>query len=206
MKGRAVSKSVLILTGFLLVFSAGCANNKQTSPLKKQVASLKREKTQLKNRIEQAESENKQLKKQLQVLHGLKDEVKLKDLYDLQKIKVGKYTNLYDKDKDGKREKLIVYVQPMDRAGDIIKAPGAVDIELWDLNRDNGKARLGRWHIKPDELKKLWFTTMFTANYRLTFDVADKIDEFEEPLTVKVTFTDYLTGRVFEEQRVIKPH
>lgn len=201
-----MSKSVLILTGFLLVFSAGCANNKQTSPLKKQVASLKREKTQLKNRIEQAESENKQLKKQLQVLHGLKDEVKLKDLYDLQKIKVGKYTNLYDKDKDGKREKLIVYVQPMDRAGDIIKAPGAVDIELWDLNRDNGKARLGRWHIKPDELKKLWFTTMFTANYRLTFDVADKIDEFEEPLTVKVTFTDYLTGRVFEEQRVIKPH
>ncbi len=201
-----MSKSAPILAGVLLVLSAGCANNKQTSPIKKQVASLKREKTQLKNRIEQAQSENRQLKKQLLVLHGLKDEAKLKDLYDLKTIKVTRYTNLYDKDKDGKKEKLIVYIQPMDRSGDIVKTPGAVDVELWDLNRDNGKARLSRWHIKPDELKKLWFTTMFTANYRLTFDVADKINEFEEPLTVKVTFTDYLTGRVFEEQRVIKPH
>ncbi|GAI66166.1 unnamed protein product, partial [marine sediment metagenome] len=32
-----------------------------------------------------------------------------------------------------------------------------------------------------------------------------KIDEFEEPLTVKVTFTDYLAGKVFTEQKVIKP-
>ena len=201
-----MSKSAPILAGVLLVLSAGCANNKQTSPIKKQVASLKREKTQLKNRIEQAQSENRQLKKQLLVLHGLKDEAKLKDLYDLKTIKVTRYTNLYDKDKDGKKDKLKVYIQPMDRSGDIVKTPGAVDVELWDLNRDNGKARLSRWHIKPDELKKLWVTTMFTANYRLTFDVADKINEFEEPLTVKVTFTDYLTGRVFEEQRVIKPH
>jgi len=26
----------------------------------------------------------------------------------------------------------------------------------------------------------------------------------EEPLTVKVTFTDYMTGKVFKEQKVIK--
>ncbi|GAH67953.1 unnamed protein product, partial [marine sediment metagenome] len=55
------------------------------------------------------------------------------------------------------------------------------------------------------ELKKLWFATLITINYRLTFDVADKITGDEEALTVKVTFTDYLTGKVFTEQKVIKP-
>jgi len=78
-------------------------------------------------------------------------------------------------------------------------------VQLWDLNRQDGQALLGQWHIEPNELKKLWFATLITINYRLTFDVADKIEDAEGPLTVKVAFTDYLSGRVFNEQRVIKP-
>jgi hypothetical protein len=39
----------------------------------------------------------------------------------------------------------------------------------------------------------------------LTFDVADKITGDEKALVVKVTFTDYPSGKVFEEQKVIKP-
>ena len=111
----------------------------------------------------------------------------------------------YDKDEDGKKEKLIVYIQPIDKQGDIIKVLGSVDVELWDLNKDAGQAKLGRWHVGLDELKKNWFTTLIGGNYRLMFDITDKVTDFTEPLTVKVTFTDYLTGRVFKEQRVIKP-
>jgi hypothetical protein len=63
---------------------------------------------------------------------------------------------------------------------------------------------LGQWKVETDELKKVWFKTLVTINYRLTFDVADIVETLEEPLTVKVTFTDYLTGKVFNEQKVIK--
>ena len=63
---------------------------------------------------------------------------------------------------------------------------------------------LGQWKIEPDELKKLWFETLVSIYYRLTFNVADIIDNLKEPLTVKVTFTDYLTGKVFTEQKAIK--
>jgi hypothetical protein len=80
-----------------------------------------------------------------------------------------------------------------------------VDVQLWDLNKDEGEALLGRWNVKPQELKELWFDALLRTNYRLTFDIADKIDKYEEPLTVKVTFTDYLSGKVFKEHRVIKP-
>ncbi len=64
---------------------------------------------------------------------------------------------------------------------------------------------LAKWHVKPDELKKLWFDTVLTSNYRLAFDVNDIVKSFDKPLTVKVTFTDYLSGKVFEEQKIIKP-
>ena len=196
---------IIILAGCLLVIAAGCENAGSRASTAKEIKTLKQEKTQLTRQIEQSKSETEQLKEHIQVLSALPPEVNLENLDRLQRIRITGYSNLYDKDKDGRKEKLIVYIQPIDRDGDIIKAAGAVDVQFWDLNKDNGQALLGQWHVEPNELKKLWLARFLTTNYRLTFDVADKIDEYEEPLTVKVTFTDYLTGKVFKEQKVIKP-
>lgn len=193
------------LAGCLLTFVAGCENGNRKSPLEEQINTLSQENKRLLRQINDSEAQNKQLTKQIQVLSGLPDEVKAENLYRLRQIKITGYTNLYDKDKDGKKEKLIVYIQPIDEQGDIMKAAGTVDVQLWDLNTKDSEALLGQWHTSPGELKKLWFATFITINYRLTFDVADKVDKFEEPLTVKVTFTDYLSGKVLKEQKVIKP-
>ena len=190
----------------LLSFAAGCENaNSIRTPLVEQIGNLTEQKKQLENQLEQTRAENKQLTKQMHVLSGLPEQVKGENLYDLEKIKIGRYTGFFDKDKDGGKEKLIVYIQPIDEEGDIIKASGTVDVQLWDLNKTDDKALLGQWNVEPDELKKLWFATLITINYRLTFDIADKVKSFDEPLTVKITFTDYLSGKVFKEQKVIKP-
>lgn len=195
----------IIVAGCLLAIAAGCDNAGSRAATAKEIKTLRQEKTQLTRQIEQSKSETEQLKEHLQFLSGLPPEAKLEYIDHLQRIKITGYTNLYDKDKDGRKEKLIVYVQPIDHDGDIIKTAGAVDVQLWDLNKKQGQALLGQWHVETNELKKLWLARFLTTNYKLTFDVADKIDEYEEPLTVKVTFTDYLTGKVFKEQKVIKP-
>jgi len=196
----------LLSSVFCLYFIAGCENaNSIKTPLVEQIGNLTEQKTQLENQLEQTRAENKQLKKQMHVLSGLPGQVKGENLYRLGKIVIGGYTGFFDKDKDGEKEKLIVYIQPIDEEGDIVKATGAVDVQLWDLNKEEGQALLGQWHVKPGELKKLWFATLITINYRLTFDIADKVKSFDEPLTVKVTFTDYLSGKVFKEQEVIEP-
>jgi hypothetical protein len=198
------AKSVAVLVGVgLLGFVVGC-NNGDKSPVAEQIDALREEKAQLAYELERSESKNEQLEQQIEVLSGLPED-KLEGLYELQRVKLTRYTNLYDKDKDGQYEKLIVYIQPIDEEGDVVKATGAVDVQLWDLNRDEDEALVGQWRVGPEELKELWFATIVITNYRLTFDVSDKIEQFKEPLTVKVTFTDYLTGKVFEEQRVIKP-
>ncbi|MCK4752942.1 MAG: hypothetical protein KAS75_05805 [Planctomycetes bacterium] len=194
----------IILLGFLLCLAAGCDEAAREVRLLEKINTLKQEKKQLANQIEQSEIEKEKLKEQAEVLAGLSSEVRLANLYDLQKVKLTKYTNLYDKDKDGKKEKLIVYLQPVDEEDDIVKASGTVDVELWDLNR-NGEAMLGKWQVGPEELKKRWFATLVTINYRLVFDVGGKITDEEEELVVKVTFTDYLAGKVFKQQKIIKP-
>ena len=194
-----------IFAGSLLAVAAGCDSADRPDPLKEQINSLKQEKTQLTRQIKQSGLENKKLKKQIHVLSGLPADVKLENFYNLQRVKISGYTDFYDKDKDGRKEKLIVYIQPIDQDGDVVKAIGSVEVQLWNLNRPNGNALLGQWRVEPDELRKLWFATLITINYRLTFDVADKIEKLEEPLTVKLTFTDYLSGKVFKEQKVINP-
>jgi len=202
---RLFSVLCLLSSVFCLCVAAGCENNSKKTPLVEQIEKLTEQKKQLEKQFEQSLAENKQLTKQMHTLAGLPENVKGENLYRLQRIDVGKYTGFFDKDDDGTKEKLIVYIQPRDEEDDIVKASGTVDVQLWDLNRDDGEALLGQWSVKPSELKKLWFATMVTINYRLTFDIADKVQSFDEPLTVKVAFTDYLSGKLFKEQKVIKP-
>ena len=195
-------RKIIILAGCVLAIAAGCEN-----PEKIEIKTLREEKTQLTRQIEQANTENEQLKKQVAVLSALPADGRLENLYHLQQIKITDYTNFYDKDKDGKKETLIVYIQPIDGERDIVKATGAVDVQLWDLNKAEGEALLRQWHVGPEELKKLWLVTLITVNYRLSLDLGDIVDKIKtaEALTVKVKFTDYLTGKEFEEQKVIKP-
>ena len=188
------------LAGCLFAVVIGCQK-----PYAEEVRALKRDKKQLQTQLNKSESEIEQFKKQAQVLSGLKPQVRLENLYNLQKIKLTRYTGLYDKNKDGKKDQLIVYLQPIDQENDIVKASGTVDVELWDLNKKDGQALLGQWHVEPGELRKLWSATMLIINYRLAFDLADKIEDLKDPLTVKATFTDYLTGKVLQEQKIIKP-
>lgn len=190
-----------VICGLALAVITGC----ESPPLTKQLINLKEENRQLQSRVAQADEQNQQLKQQVQMLGKLPPDIRLESLYNVQKIKVTRYTNLYDVDGDGRNEKLIVYIQPIDEEGDIVKASGAVDVQLWNLDKKDGDAMLRKWHVEPPELKKSWFATLLTINYRLPFDVADIVTGDEKALTIKVAFTDYLTGKVLQEQRTFKP-
>jgi outer membrane murein-binding lipoprotein Lpp len=188
----------------LLMFSlAGCQKEK-TENASSQIEKLKTQNSDLAVKLQQSQKESEQLKKQIQALRNFGENFKPEDIYNLQKINITRYTNLYDNDDDGKKETLLVYIQPMDEYGDVVKATGLVEVQLWDLDRKEGQPLLGQWQVSPAELKKLWFATLITVNYRLSFNIAGVVEKFDRPLTVKVKFTDYLSGKTFEEQKVIK--
>lgn len=192
----------------VLAFATGCESNNRKS-LKNQIDTLKLEKKQLRNDLEQARSENQQLTKQLQTLAGLDEWPADAAYYQLQNVSIGRYSGFYDKDRDGIKEKLIVYVVPTDPQGDAIKAPGEVDVQLWNLDQTQEKSLLRQWQVKSEQLKDLWVAGIIAVNYRLAFDVADLADQFEastDSWTLKITFTDYVTGKVFTHQRPVEQY
>jgi len=185
---------------------AGCDDAYTESPLQERLDTLTVQHAQLESQLALCKSENEQMQKQIHTLSGLPEQLRGENIYSIQNVVIGKYTGFFDKDKDGIKEKLIVYIEPMDEQGDIIKAAAEVEVELWDLSKTDGNALLAKWPtVKPDELKNLWFASVVKVNYRLTYDITDKVESLDEPLTVKVTFTDYVSGKVFKKQKVINP-
>ncbi len=194
----------------VLAFVAGCENTGKASKptTAEQVQQLTSQNTELQNQLEQAHAENAQLLKQAESLSKLPGEKRADAIYHIKAVKIGRFTNFYDDDKTpgatGKK-KLVVYVEPIDETGDTVKAGGAVDVQLWDLNKKENEARLAQWQIEPNELKMLWLGGMLSSSYRLSFDAAGIADKFDKPLTVKVNFTDYLSGMTFTEEFIIRP-
>jgi hypothetical protein len=169
-----------------------------------QIKLLAEEKTELKLQVEKLQDDNEELTKRVKTLSALGPEIRLGVLGRLESIEISGRSGLYDKDKDGTKETLVVYVRTIDDAGDAIKAAGSVEVQLWDLEAEDN-ARLAQWRIKPEELKRLWSSTVMTSYFRLTFDVSELLRDNEKELTVKVTFTDYITGNILRKQRVIQP-
>jgi hypothetical protein len=194
----------VLFASCLLVYTPACNNLNSRIALERRIKTLGDEKTILEDQIAREKAENKRLRGQIKTLAGIEEKIDIEKILDLQEIRLGRYTNLYDKDKDGQYETLIVYLQTVDRSGDVVKTAGAVDVELWDLNKPDGRL-IGKWLVTVEELNKLWFATIITINYRLTFDIAGSIEDKPNELIVKARFTDYLSGKVFKEQKIIKP-
>jgi len=194
------------MAALALILLGGCGiGSERMSPVEMKARDLEREKTQLAGQLEQCQVEAEQLKAQIKALAALPQNKPENLFYALSAVKINRFTDFYDKNEDGKRDKLIVYLQPVDQAGDAIKTAGVVGVQLWNLNQPNGQALLGQWQVLPGELYKLWFNTLTSTAYRLTFDMAPTPEMLAQPLTVRTTFTDYLTGQVFTDQYVIQP-
>jgi hypothetical protein len=199
----AIKYRLVVAALAVCAFLLGCDRGMEKS-LFSQIKLLAEEKTELKLQVEKLQGANEELTKQVETLSALGPEVRLEALGRLASIEISGRSGLYDKDRDGTKETLVVYVRTIDDAGDAIKAVGSVEVQLWDLEAEDN-ARLAQWRIKPDELKRLWSSTVMTSYFRLTFDASELLRDNEKELTVKVTFTDYITGNILRKQRVIQP-
>jgi hypothetical protein len=184
----------------------GCRQGTVVSTGTEQGVDPELENRRLASSIKRLEQDKEQLEQQVNTLAGLPETVDAAQFFRLRDVKLTKRTGLYDKDKDGSCEKLIVYIKPLDQDGDVIKAAARVDVQLWDLNADGAEALLSTWAVEPEQLRKMWFSTMLSINYRLMFDLPEKAVSLQGPLTVKVVFTDLLSGVVFNQHALVKKH
>ena len=118
----------------LLWLIVGCNDKKQL--IDDSRAKLIQEKQQLLQQKARLEQQNAQLKEQVATLQKFPPD-RMDQLVKVEKIELGKFTRAYDgdieQDPDGYDDGVIVYLILKDNDGDVIKAAGTVEIELWDL-------------------------------------------------------------------------
>ena len=123
-------------------------------------------------------------------------------LFTTHGLRLGKLTGGWDADtaKPGD-EGLQVFVVPTDQAGDEIKAAGTFVVDAFDLSKGD-EVRLGRWEFSTQEASKHWLGN--ALQYGFIFELPWQTVPTGDQVTIRTTFTDELTGRVFTAQRAVK--
>jgi len=126
------------------------------------------------------------------------------ELVQVSRIEFGRFTRAFDRDEDGYDEGIVVYLNTLDREGDRIKSAGQVQLELWDLAEAEGNRKQGQWHFDMTELGNYWLSGPLTYHFKFELDWPEGVQPGNKNLTVKLTFSDALTGKVLEIQQLIE--
>src|SRR5947207_5440695 len=82
-------------------------------------------------------------------------------------LKIGRLTGGADLDPNQPGDDgLKIYVAPVDRTGEAIKAAGSFVVEAFDLAKP-GDTRIGRWEFPTDQVQKYWVNFLTQTNYVL---------------------------------------
>lgn len=125
---------------------------------------------------------------------------RLDKLVTVDRVQLGRLTGGFSSSDQVGHDGIVIYLQPADRYGHVIKAAGTALVELLDLANSPGKHLLGQWQLDADQLGKLWAGRLWTNHYtiRCVFPTLPDHDE----ITVRVEFTELLTGRTFAAQKL----
>jgi len=186
----------------MLWFIVGCNDQKQF--IDDSRAQLIQEKRRLQQDKAALEQQNAQLKEQVATLQKFPSD-RMDQFVKVEKIEFGKFTRAYDgeteADQDGYDDGVIVYLILKDKDGDVIKAAGTVQIELWDLAA--AKHIIGEF-IPMSDLQTYWLSGPLTNHYKFQLPWPQENPPTHRFLTLKLRFQEALTGKTFEEHQKIE--
>ena len=189
----------VLIAGCLLSGCAGvgAAGNRQAS-----AAELAAENSRLARQIAQQRRELAQVNEQLEALRGFGDD-RLAHLVHVTDVRFGRYTGGYDANGDGLDDGVNAYLVLRDAENQAIKAAGQVDIELLDLAAGVSGMQVGNWHYGIAEVTDYWLAGLMADHYRFKLTWPDQAPPQHANLTIKLVYTDGLTGRVMEIQKMV---
>lgn len=194
-----------LLAVWTVLVMAGCDGGttaERFRQLDQQVLELSDQVAKLENDVAARDAIVNLQRKQIATLQKLGDK-RLEKVFHVTAIKLDRLTGGADYDGKPGHDGVTVYLQPVDKQGHVIKAAGDIRIELFDLANPDGKRRIGEYRWDVDHAGKLWHGRFMTNHYTVKCPWRTKPPAHDE-ITVRVEFTDYLTGQVFRTQRLVK--
>ena len=126
---------------------------------------------------------------------------KLDQLFTVHGLTLGRLTSGDNPDPHATVDsQLLVYAVPTDDDGDPIKVAGSFDVSAFDL-ADPAHPLVGHWNLSSAQTRGMFQSHLSLYTYVLACPWQMKPQH--PPLTVRVSFHDELTGRVFNAERVV---
>jgi len=193
---------LLGIAAALVPVALGCEGPSQEIPLREQlrdknvrILELRRENLALRNKLQQ---QGQQLKTLLAL-----GESRLEVIPHVATIKLGRYSGGIDTDGKPGDDAVKVYLTPIDQYGSPIKAAGDVTIQLYDLSAEPAHNLLGEYKWSAEEVMEHWAGGFITWHYRFVCPLRSG-PPAQRQITVRAIFVEYLTGKTFSAQGVLK--
>jgi hypothetical protein len=128
---------------------------------------------------------------------------RLQKLFYPVSLKLGQYTGGADLNGQGGDDGVKVFLRPIDANGDTIKAAGSVTIQLYDLAQPPDKTLIGEYKWSIDQVAKAFSGGFGAYHYTFTCPWKNGPPKHDQ-ITVRLEFTDYLTGKTLPVQKLCK--
>ncbi len=191
----------------LVALVAGCPPNTvdREKALAMQLDRVELENTELKGQLAARDGEIRTLNRQVDDLQAL-GPGRLDHLFTTDRIEIVRLTGGADYDGKPGDDGVTVYLRPLDAEGDPLKAAGEIRIQLLDLTREGQPRELGLYVINdPGKLRGSWHSRFLTDHYTIKCAWQPGVGPPEaREITVRASFLDWLTGRTFTAQKVVR--
>jgi hypothetical protein len=185
------------------LLAGGCApNNVAYDRQAKELADSRQTVRELQGHAKRLEAGIVEQQKQIQTLRALGPK-RLSNLFYAQRVSLGRHTGAIDLDGRPGDDAIKVYLLPIDQDGSVIKAAGDVKIDLFDLAAGPQENLIGRYEWTAEQLSKQWSSGFVAYHFSFVCPWKSSPPPHDE-ITVRVEFTDYLTGQVFTAQKSYK--
>ncbi|MEZ6193013.1 MAG: hypothetical protein R3C45_17210 [Phycisphaerales bacterium] len=159
---------------------------------------------------QQVDELNKQMELRLGEIETLRAQsageraIKEADPPVLAKIEFARYSSAVDTNADGKDDLIRVYLTPLDHKGRMLPVSGRLKIQAVTLQDDAPPALLAARTYEPDEFDAAYRANFTGYHYTIELPLPESLDPATTSATVKITFTEAVTGAEHSEEKIIK--
>lgn len=190
-----------ILLTLFLGAAAGCGPNAANIELRKINQDLTEKLERLENQQRASQATIAALESRAGTVPSLPSQ-RIDRLYTTHGLQLGRLTGGGDWDPARPGDEGVqVQVVPLDQENQPLKAAGTFVVEAFDLTGKDPQ-RIGRWEFDHKASQRAWLGLAFAYHYLLKCPWQQLPSTAE--LTLKVTFTDELTGRQYDAQKAIQ--
>ncbi|MEE8169627.1 MAG: hypothetical protein V3T70_03685 [Phycisphaerae bacterium] len=196
-------RTTLLWTAVVVIGGCGDPQAKRISELETSVEALSGQVGSQSRALLESEEQSRALRDQVQVLTRLGGPKRYGMLVKLGRIEIDQRSRGYNSDGIPGDDEVRVYVTPVDEDGDVVKADGAVYLQILDLANPPTQQLVAESRWTPETLRALWYGRFGLRHYRFVCGWRDSAPPRHAKLTVRVEFIDVLTGRRHEAQSVV---